>query len=311
VEFQSAEAIDKHFPDGVRDLVDGGVWNTLAGQPTDDSELALALARTLAAHGQYSADAAAAAYASWLRSRPFDIGNTTRQAFSAAAGAQEAPADAARAAASQTSQANGALMRCSPLAVWGHALPRRVLAGIAREDARMSHPHPTCQDANAAFVAAAAAAVGEGLGPEATWAIASEQARRDGATAILDRLRAAREKPPDETDGAKQGWVLVAFHNAFHQLLFAPSIEEGLARTLALGGDTDTNAAIAGALLGAVHGAQALPSAWVDRILACRPLSGHPGVHRPRPKAFWPVDALLLSERLVRLGQDARRAGQG
>jgi ADP-ribosylglycohydrolase len=35
---------------------------------------------------------------------------------------------------------------------------------------------------------------------------------------------------------------------------------------VALGGDTDTNAAVTGALLGALHGTQALPPAWLDRL---------------------------------------------
>ena len=33
-----------------------------------------------------------------------------------------------------------------------------------------------------------------------------------------------------------------------------------------LGGDTDTNAAVAGALLGALHGRRGLPTAWLDRL---------------------------------------------
>ena len=89
------------------------------------------------------------------------------------------------------------------------------------------------------------------------------------------------------------GWVRIALHNAFHQLLTAPSVEEGLARTVALGGDTDTNAAIAGALLGAVHGARSLPLQWVDRVLTCRPLAGGRGAP-PAP----PV--VLAGGRLVR-----------
>ena len=35
---------------------------------------------------------------------------------------------------------------------------------------------------------------------------------------------------------------------------------------MGLGGDTDTNAAVAGALLGAAHGAAAIPADWVDRL---------------------------------------------
>ena len=68
------------------------------------------------------------------------------------------------------------------------------------------------------------------------------------------------------------------------------------------GGDTDTNAAIAGALLGAVHGMAQMPLQWTNQVLSCRPLAGREGVHHPRPMDFWPVDALALAERLLWLG---------
>jgi ADP-ribosyl-[dinitrogen reductase] hydrolase len=47
----------------------------------------------------------------------------------------------------------------------------------------------------------------------------------------------------------------------------APGFEDGIRRVVALGGDTDTNAAVAGALLGATHGRAALPSAWLRVLL--------------------------------------------
>ncbi len=40
VEFKRPEEIKRLYPDGVCDLNDGGTWGTLAGQPTDDSEMA-------------------------------------------------------------------------------------------------------------------------------------------------------------------------------------------------------------------------------------------------------------------------------
>ena len=46
VEFKDADEIARLHPGGVRELADGGVYHTIAGQPTDDSEMALALART-------------------------------------------------------------------------------------------------------------------------------------------------------------------------------------------------------------------------------------------------------------------------
>ena len=47
VEFETVEEISLYRPQGVEFLEDGGTWNTIAGQPTDDSELALMLARSL------------------------------------------------------------------------------------------------------------------------------------------------------------------------------------------------------------------------------------------------------------------------
>ena len=52
VEFQSEDEILDAYPDGVRKLADGGHWGTLAGQSTDDSEIALMLARSLVKRGE-------------------------------------------------------------------------------------------------------------------------------------------------------------------------------------------------------------------------------------------------------------------
>ena len=43
VEFRDTEWIRAVYPDGVRELADGGTWDTIAGQPTDDSEMAFPL----------------------------------------------------------------------------------------------------------------------------------------------------------------------------------------------------------------------------------------------------------------------------
>jgi ADP-ribosylglycohydrolase len=118
---------------------------------------------------------------------------------------------------------------------------------------------------------------------------------------VQDALIAAeRESPADFM--RNQGWVLTALQNAFYQLLHAPDAAEGIVATAMHGGDADTNAAIAGALLGAVHGRESLPQSWRSLILSCRPGHGAPGVRQPRPSAFWPIDALELAERLLLAG---------
>jgi ADP-ribosyl-[dinitrogen reductase] hydrolase len=64
------------------------------------------------------------------------------------------------------------------------------------------------------------------------------------------------------------------------------------------GGDTDTNAAIAGALLGATYGPECIPLAWRSQVLACRAVRGE-GVAHPRPATFWGDDAMSLAEALL------------
>jgi ADP-ribosylglycohydrolase len=317
VEFEPETSIRRRFPAGVRDFQDGGTHNTIAGQPTDDSEMALMLARSMVRRKRYDPSEAAVAYALWLDSGPFDCGNTTSRALRPALSqlASGAPAEsvaaAARKGADTQSQANGALMRVSPLGIFAHAQTPQAAAQMAREDASLTHPHLVCQEANAVFVVALAHAIGKSSGPEETYHSALEWASRSPASAggdeVLARgavrdclLRAASEPPPDFQH--QQGWVLIALTNAFFQLLHATDVESGVCDTVMRGGDTDTNAAIAGALLGAVYGVAGIPERWRRTLLQCEPERGRPGVFHPRPKPFWPVDAMFLAQRVAELG---------
>jgi len=303
VEFEQASAIAQRHPNGVRLLQDGGPFNLIAGQPTDDSELALLLARSIVEQAGYDPEAAARAYARWIDSRPFDIGLTTTRALSAALEAMRAgrsAAQAARAAASQGSQANGALMRVSPLAIFGVNLEPSALVRAARADAALTHPHPVCQDANALFALLIAEAVREGGSGSAIAARAPQICAEHGLHPdVVETVRAAADGPPPDFH-TQMGWVRVALHNALFHLAHGASVDDALVTTVGQGGDTDTNACIAGALLGAVYGRRAIPAQWEERVLTCRPVDGLPGVLRPRPKGLWPVDALVLAERLIR-----------
>lgn len=291
VEFKPAREIALAYRDGPRRLEDGGTWTTLAGQPTDDSEMALALARTLAGLGTFDADAVLAAYRAWHGSAPFDVGNTTRAALVGYL--------------IGSSQANGSLMRSSPLGVFAHAFPAAAAGELGTEDSRLTHPHAACRASVGAFVVAVAHAVAHGDGPEGAYRAAVDWARGASASAeVLGALEEARHRPP-VCDGKNEGWVLFALRNAFFELLHAPSLEEGVVATVRRGGDTDTNAAIAGALLGAVHGREAVPEQWRLMVLSCRPHAAR--ARRPRPAACWPVDVLELAERLVSAGRSAAR----
>jgi ADP-ribosylglycohydrolase/fructose-1,6-bisphosphatase/inositol monophosphatase family enzyme len=287
VEFAPASEIRARYGDGPRLLDDGGCWETIAGQPTDDSEMALALARSMTSGGRYDAAAAMAAYRAWHDSAPFDVGHTTEAAILGAP--------------RHDSQANGSLMRAAPLGILAHALPAAEAAALAATDGVLTHPNPVCRDATAAYVVALAHAIGEGLGPSAAYEAALRWAREASAEPpVIEALDLAAVSAP-ACEGDSQGWVLIALQNAFYELLHAATLEAGVVTTVQRGGDTDTNAAVAGALLGAVHGRTAVPFQWRQMVMSCHT---HPsGARRPRPAAYWPADVLEVAERLLWLGQ--------
>jgi ADP-ribosylglycohydrolase/fructose-1,6-bisphosphatase/inositol monophosphatase family enzyme len=303
VEFKSAETIGATYPGGVRELVDGGTWNTLAGQPTDDGELGLMLARSLVMEHGFDQGAPLDAYVHWYRSGPFDCGNTIGLALRTAATGRTRPERLRRAAevASKMSQANGSLMRIAPLGIFGWRDPQQA-ARWAREDSALTHPHEAPVEACAAFVAGIATAIGKKAGPREVYEAALSEARQVGCRAVIDSLVEAEHAPPARFDGRDAGWVLLALQNAFYRLLHVERFEEALVATIAGGGDTDSTAAICAALLGAVHGRDAIPVRWRRLVLTCRPISEVEAVH-PRPREFWPVDALELAERLLLAGE--------
>lgn len=61
VVFQSPDESRRSCPNGVRELADGGRWNTIAVQPTNDSDMALLLARMLVQNGSSAPDATVSA----------------------------------------------------------------------------------------------------------------------------------------------------------------------------------------------------------------------------------------------------------
>jgi len=289
----------------------------MAGQPTDDSELALLLARSLIRKKGFDPEDVASLYASWYHGwlhmeggkscnhpgcRPFDVGNTTAEALGPVQPhdvAEHNCSAVCRSNAGKTSQANGALMRVSPLGVWGWKRSSMEVDEAARSDASLTHPHPICQASSGLFAATIAHAVAYGGTPSEVYEWALEWAqKRDVPGPVMTALQEASTSPPEDFMN-HQGWVLVALQNAFYQLVNAPNAAEGVVRTVRSGGDTDTNGAICGALLGAVYGREAWPEQWRAMVLSCRPLREVTPARQPRPAAVWPADALQLAERLL------------
>jgi ADP-ribosylglycohydrolase len=297
VEFLTADAIRATYPAGVRDLAASPVWRTLAGQPTDDSELGLTLARSLVRKGRYDPDDVAAAYGHWFESGPFDCGNTTARAFGPAAAAIRDKAAAARRSADPDSQSNGSLMRIAPIGVW--ARDPDEAAALASEESALSHPHPACRAACACFAGAISAALnGADRRAMTATALRIADAAEPWAGSVAHALPQAAAGVAPADFQHHMGWVIIGLQNAFFHLAAGSTVEDALIETVGRGGDTDTNAAIVGALLGAADGRASLPVRWAMPVLTCRSDADlHPA--RPRPDDYWPDDLLDLTEALL------------
>jgi ADP-ribosylglycohydrolase len=139
------------------------------------------------------------------------------------------------------------------------------------------------------FVTTIADAIDTGLpGPE-LFARACDAAR---GSLVEDTLQAASSALP-VSDGENMGWVRIALQHAFFHLRNTTNFEAGLIQTAVKGGDSDTNGAITGALLGAVLGESAIPVRWRQAVLRCA---------SPRPAEYRCSDLSQLAAELLAHG---------
>jgi ADP-ribosylglycohydrolase/fructose-1,6-bisphosphatase/inositol monophosphatase family enzyme len=275
VKSKTAAEIAQLFPQGVRSLADGGALHIIAGQPTDDSEMALTLARAILREGRYARETVLEAYRQWLQTRPIDIAETTERGLLGLHTTE--------------SESNGSLMRVAPIGIRAAGDPAAA-AETARVDSALTHPNPVCLHACAAYCAAIAAGIGGATREQMVEAALAQ------CSGPVHEAIGRCERPADFS--ARPGSVIVTLQNAFFRLVRSPELEQALIETVGCGGDADTNAAVAGALLGALYGRDAFPERWVFPVLACRPLA-EAGAPRPRPPAYWPDDLLDLAEALL------------
>lgn len=133
------------------EMAGGGRWR--AGEWTDDTSLALALAESIAERGLLDLEDVVARYVHWARTDGKGIGRATRAALTGAHGARTSGQNAlAYQRATGMGAGNGTVMRCAPIGLAALDVCKAVSA--ARADARLTHAHPAAGAASAALCAA-------------------------------------------------------------------------------------------------------------------------------------------------------------
>ncbi len=236
------------------------------GSTTDDTAMARNLVRSLADRGGLDPPDLVSRHLAWFRTDPPDVGTITRRVLKRVDRGEDA-SEAAKAVWEErgpdVSAGNGSVMYCAPLGL-AYANRPEELAELAPCLSALTHHDGRCRTAVLAVTLAAAALARGGGGQEAVRTAVSAAVRHEGGEELEFLVDAVGRSRP--IDGPDQGFCLFAAAVGLQALLPGVGFEEGLRRVVGLGGDCDTNGAVAGALLGALVGESGLPGEWLARL---------------------------------------------
>lgn len=295
-----------HFPElnegPVVEPRGGGRFELLPGQVTWGSELAQVLSQTLRNLRRYDVFETGKAYARWLPTA-VDVPEAIKSALEQIIDGRSPEYSGRRVwlEGFQKIRDNAPLARTAPIGVFFHSKrDERINASL--EDTAVTHFDPLCQLACATFngiIAAGICTPAERLDPAALLKVAEAElslaaatlGRKEGdwvsqvkeaADMLREDLKLAQDDDPELYGPDLHLFfpvptsIRITYRLAFWELFHAPSLEAALIDVVNRGGDADTNAAVTGALFGAIFGESAVPSAWAERVLEVRGGNYHP-----------------------------------
>lgn len=257
-----------------------GTWHKLPeGHWTDDTEMAVCLTESLIACGDYNPRDAAARYLTWSEGTPHGMGSTTRTATAKLkAGVPWHSSGTSCAEAAQVG--SGTAMRIGPMGVWALRAKHSFdfLRSETARDARITHAHTEAEAA--AFVVAAV--VNYVIDKDATL---TSSALDSFLSAILSAYSPCSKLCLSGLYDIRAGLAMTPtaamdkigrFGNAYSIVTSAlwcvmkhlDSFEDAVVAAVRGGGDTDTRAAIVGAIMGAKVGLEGIPPAYLKPLLS-------------------------------------------
>ena len=260
----TAAAIAGRWPDGVREVSRS---DTPESPWDDDVALSVILGEELLT-SPVDLRRIAERWARWARLDGRGIGRQTRTAlahFDAHGVPPAATGDSAHGAG------NGALSRTLPLAL-ATLNSRRNLISAAWHIAALTHPDPRAAW-SAVAVSVAAARLLEGhrdFVPDVLEVLRANDSPAEVVEAVRRVPLERRESLP--LDPASAGLAVATLEIALWFAYHEPLLERGVVWLAGAGGDTDTNAAMAGGLMGARDGEDAVPARWIAALADSRRL---------------------------------------
>src|SRR4051794_16320932 len=259
-EFGPPGKFSERFPTPARgaqtEMCGGGAIGWEPGQFTDDTQMALLVAESLLEHGGLDEADLFDRFRAWLAGGPPDVGNQTRAVLGS--GRPWHVAAAEHFDRSGHAAGNGSLMRTTPAAIWFSRFGRDATMDAARRISALTHGDPSAGEGCAIFHELLRVAL-DGHDPltaiPAALAQVAPEHRDRWAPVLTDGWT------PDQATESN-GAVWPTLGQAVWALRRGRTFEETLRLVIDLGGDTDTVAAVAGGLAGAVYGMASIPARW-------------------------------------------------
>lgn len=258
-----------------------------AGQFTGDTQMSMALAEHLLSHGFYEPGRASEKYLAWYRSGDCrGIGTATRKAMERLASGTVWPDSGERGA-----EGNGSAMRAAMIGAFHHRGTHRLAAAAdwARVDAAVTHRSEEAAEASAAMAVAVSHLASGGRREELLDVALSNLRKTRVYFALEDLAHSVRALAQHEAEGKPRGdlgesllrdWLTQSrldvrgpsarasesVPTAFAAFLSASTFLEAVEGAVRVGGDTDSVAAMAGAMAGSFFGLASIPEDLVRRL---------------------------------------------
>ena len=157
------------------------------------------------------------------------------------------------------SAGNGSLMRLAPVAIrfWNE---RDELPLIAADQSRTTHAAPEAVDACVLFADMLAEAI---AGRPRSGLL---RPRNGGWVEAIEAIAAGGWRGKRREQIASSGYVVHSLEAALWAVGSTADFESAVLKAANLGEDSDTTAAVAGQLAGALYGLSGIPAAWLDRL---------------------------------------------
>ena len=267
-EFMSRDEVLHNYPDGLSEYSQivqdfhRERWNQ--GDWTDDTDMMLCIAMAIIADKDIKPNTVAHNFKEWFCGTPMGIGQMTNTVL----GLYDYESDPEKAAEivwdsmyGRNNAANGGVMRTSVVGLWNENV-----AGNAERICRLTHADPRCvgscviiselinslvwQDAELSF--------------EELLQIGNKYDSR--IKPYLERARNGLLEDFELDDEQTMGYTLKTMGCGIWCLYHVTSFKEGMLKVVNAGGDADTNAAVACAVLGAKYGKRGIPEYYIQNL---------------------------------------------